>query len=323
MAAHSSILAWRILWTEEPGGLQFMGSHRAVSLNPVGDGPILQVRTLEAPRGFEAQGACLRPAHSLEGLDVGFLLPRPSCVTLNQAESSSLRSVPALRFLIWGHLETCKGTDEFGSRGGERPPAGRWVEADPGGRTHRERGEDSRPSHHCHILGQLGKSRCIRWQISSGIPPTPSFPPARPGGLAEGQRPRGWLEGQVCCLWFRTHFTPRAPVAPPGTVRPQYVWLRCQGRRWWTLRGCLHPHHVPLEMLVPDSRKEPGSLSVELTFLLLFLPKGEVGPGQGGMTLRFPAAAPSRPSGLVMRDLGGSVFMRAEKSGGWFCWGRL
>ena len=27
MAIHSSILAWRIPWTEEPGGLQSMGSH--------------------------------------------------------------------------------------------------------------------------------------------------------------------------------------------------------------------------------------------------------------------------------------------------------
>ena len=26
MATHFSILAWRIPWTEEPGGLQFMGS---------------------------------------------------------------------------------------------------------------------------------------------------------------------------------------------------------------------------------------------------------------------------------------------------------
>ena len=26
MATHSSILVWRILWTEEPGGLQSMGS---------------------------------------------------------------------------------------------------------------------------------------------------------------------------------------------------------------------------------------------------------------------------------------------------------
>ena len=28
MATHSSILAWRIPWTEKPGGLQFMGSQR-------------------------------------------------------------------------------------------------------------------------------------------------------------------------------------------------------------------------------------------------------------------------------------------------------
>ena len=29
MAVHSSILVWRVLWTEEPGGLQPMGSLRA------------------------------------------------------------------------------------------------------------------------------------------------------------------------------------------------------------------------------------------------------------------------------------------------------
>ena len=28
MAAHSSILAWKIPWTEDPGGLQSMGSQR-------------------------------------------------------------------------------------------------------------------------------------------------------------------------------------------------------------------------------------------------------------------------------------------------------
>ena len=28
MAAHSSILAWEIPWTEEPGGLQFIWSHK-------------------------------------------------------------------------------------------------------------------------------------------------------------------------------------------------------------------------------------------------------------------------------------------------------
>ena len=28
MATHSRVLAWRIPWTEEPGGLQSMGLHR-------------------------------------------------------------------------------------------------------------------------------------------------------------------------------------------------------------------------------------------------------------------------------------------------------
>ena len=30
MATHSSVLAWRIQWTEEPGGLQSMGLERGV-----------------------------------------------------------------------------------------------------------------------------------------------------------------------------------------------------------------------------------------------------------------------------------------------------
>ena len=33
MATHSSILAWRIPWTEEPGGLLFMGSQRVGQLS--------------------------------------------------------------------------------------------------------------------------------------------------------------------------------------------------------------------------------------------------------------------------------------------------
>ena len=30
MATHSSILAWKVSWTEEPGRLQFIGSHPAI-----------------------------------------------------------------------------------------------------------------------------------------------------------------------------------------------------------------------------------------------------------------------------------------------------
>ena len=33
MATHSSILAWRISWTEEPGGLQSMGSQSQTRLS--------------------------------------------------------------------------------------------------------------------------------------------------------------------------------------------------------------------------------------------------------------------------------------------------
>ena len=31
MATHSSILAWEILWTEEPGGLQSIGSQKGMT----------------------------------------------------------------------------------------------------------------------------------------------------------------------------------------------------------------------------------------------------------------------------------------------------
>ena len=33
MATSSSIVAWRIPWTEEPGGLQSMGSQSGIGLN--------------------------------------------------------------------------------------------------------------------------------------------------------------------------------------------------------------------------------------------------------------------------------------------------
>ena len=57
MAAHSRTLAWKIPWTEEPGGLQSMGSLRvrhdwATSLSRIGEGNgnPLQCYCLENPR---------------------------------------------------------------------------------------------------------------------------------------------------------------------------------------------------------------------------------------------------------------------------------
>ena len=61
MAPHSSTLAWKIPWTEEPGGLQSMGSlrvreterlhfHFSLSCIGEGNGNHLQCSCLENPR---------------------------------------------------------------------------------------------------------------------------------------------------------------------------------------------------------------------------------------------------------------------------------
>ena len=52
MAPHSSTLAWKIPWMEEPGGLQSMGLLRATSLSCIGEGNVnpLQCACLENPR---------------------------------------------------------------------------------------------------------------------------------------------------------------------------------------------------------------------------------------------------------------------------------
>ena len=68
---HSSILAWRIPWTEEPGGLQSMGSQR---VNTIGrltqqlDRPLKQQPSIW-PRVIISWGACKRSRSSVHTLD--------------------------------------------------------------------------------------------------------------------------------------------------------------------------------------------------------------------------------------------------------------
>ena len=70
MAPHSSTLAWRIPWMEEPGGLQSMGSlesdtterlhfHFSLSCIGEGNGNPLQCSCLENPRDGGAQWAAV------------------------------------------------------------------------------------------------------------------------------------------------------------------------------------------------------------------------------------------------------------------------
>jgi len=70
MAPHSSTLAWKIPWMEEPGGLQSMGSlqsdrierlyfHFSLSCIGEGNGNPLQCSCLENPRDREAWWAAV------------------------------------------------------------------------------------------------------------------------------------------------------------------------------------------------------------------------------------------------------------------------
>ena len=71
MAPHSSTLAWKIPWAEEPGGLQSMGSlrvghdwatslfHFSLSCIGEGNGNPLQCSCLENPRDGRAQWAAV------------------------------------------------------------------------------------------------------------------------------------------------------------------------------------------------------------------------------------------------------------------------
>ena len=67
MAPHSSTLAWKILWAEEPGGLPSMGSrlhfHFSLSCIGEGNGNPLQCSCLENPRD---RGAWWAAAHGVE-----------------------------------------------------------------------------------------------------------------------------------------------------------------------------------------------------------------------------------------------------------------
>ena len=74
MAPHSSTLAWEIPWTEEPGGLQSMGSlqldtterhhfHFSLSCIGEGNGNPFQCSCLENPRDGKSGGLLSMGSH--------------------------------------------------------------------------------------------------------------------------------------------------------------------------------------------------------------------------------------------------------------------
>ena len=69
MATHSSILTWRILWTEEPGGLQSMGSQSWTRLSTAWQGPASDQGEAVSETGRE-EGADGGLCHLLQSLHV-------------------------------------------------------------------------------------------------------------------------------------------------------------------------------------------------------------------------------------------------------------
>ena len=70
VATRSSILAWKILWTEEPGGLQSVGSQRV--RHEWATGPIMfpVLYALILPIDLMARIVTLRPAHECGNWDL-------------------------------------------------------------------------------------------------------------------------------------------------------------------------------------------------------------------------------------------------------------
>ena len=61
MAVHSSILAWEIPWTEEPGGLQSMESQELDTTEAAGG-------TCQSPRAFDGRARTVAEGSQLPGL---------------------------------------------------------------------------------------------------------------------------------------------------------------------------------------------------------------------------------------------------------------
>ena len=132
MATHSSILAWRIPWTEEPGGLQSMGSQR-VRHNRVTDSAQPQKRSRQFPGTCVHVHACNTHtrtctrtlAHSPQGSappSAGGALPHSHLLLLPPQPHDHCRTRP----LLQNHplLETLPGppTPQLCL-----PPAGRGL----------------------------------------------------------------------------------------------------------------------------------------------------------------------------------------------------
>ena len=91
LAPHSSILAWRILWTEEPGGVQSMGSQRGGHNWAIDTfSPSNMMNSVDLNFGLHHDSSSPHFPRYLSGIVLFLLSPLPSLMLL------SLCSLPPL-----------------------------------------------------------------------------------------------------------------------------------------------------------------------------------------------------------------------------------
>ena len=114
MAAHSSILAWRIPWTEEPGGLQSIGLHRVDTTEMTSHAQSLSDRVTYLLSGYSSQFSHLKIKghvfNSADGLSLFSFQPqmfhRLSFLIDFIIAFPLLNPVTWLLFLLLTHLKT-------------------------------------------------------------------------------------------------------------------------------------------------------------------------------------------------------------------------
>ena len=130
MATHSSTLAWKIPWTEEPGRLQSMGSKTvghdwatSLSLSCIGEGNghPLQCSCLENPRDGEPDGLPSMGSHRVKQLSSGSSMlfsVAKLCQTLcNPMDcslpGSSVHGIFQARILEWVGISSSRGSSQL------------------------------------------------------------------------------------------------------------------------------------------------------------------------------------------------------------------
>ena len=130
IATHSCILAWRIPWTEEPGGLQFMGSERighdwaTSTFTSITEPAIASGQTVLFNLMIHCQRGCMKLYISAESRVWGRRINRLSPAIL-YCWSSGRASMPVA--VPWLPRRSCCVWSFSGSRKVSGPEARGWV----------------------------------------------------------------------------------------------------------------------------------------------------------------------------------------------------